>query len=306
MMKTRILLIAFAILLASCDNKYEAKDPNDVETLNSGKLTVYCDELIKPVLDSAFILYKQEYNKVELKVEYANSRNVMSQLLSKEIRVVVNARDYLSDEDSLMNAFKLEKHNRFVIAYDALVFFTNIDFPVDTLNADQIENAIVVGEDLYKTTKGLGFEPTYATLDQYSSVYANFNSMIVKDNPLKRKVELFDNIDDLKKQVASNSSIIGIGFLSQLVNDKNFKMIRLGFDSDSLKKYITPKPVHQGYIVQDLYPYRVPYYAYLLEDRQNLPFWFGTYLAKQENVQKLFLDQGIVPAFARIKLKYEE
>ncbi len=305
-MKIKLMILSFVILLVSCDSKYEAKDPNDVETLNSGKLKVYCDELIKPVLDSAFVLYTQEYEKVELTVEYANSRNVMSQLLSKEARVVVNARDYLKDEDSLMNAFKLEKHKRFVIAYDGLVFFVNKEFPIDTLNTNQLEKAIVNGEDLSKTTKGLDFEPTYATLDQYSSVYANFNSMIVKDNPLKRKVELYENIDDLKKQVASNSSIIGIGYLSQINNDKNFKMLRLGFDSDSLKRYITPKPVHQGYIVQDLYPYKVPYYAYLLEDRQNLPFWFGTYLAKQENVQKLFLDQGIVPAFARIKLKYEE
>ncbi|MER3328080.1 MAG: substrate-binding domain-containing protein, partial [Candidatus Kapaibacterium sp.] len=197
MMKIRILLLTIAIILSSCDNKYEAKDPNDVETLNSGKLTVYCDEQIKPILDSAFILYTQEYDKVELTVEYANSRNVMSQLLSKEARVVVNARDYLSDEDSLMNAYKLEKHKRFVMAYDGLVFFTNNNFPVDTLNVDQIENAIVDGEDLSKSTVGLDFEPTFATLDQYSSVYANFNSMIVKNNPLKKKVELLDNIESL-------------------------------------------------------------------------------------------------------------
>ncbi len=306
MIKTKILLLAIAILIVSCDSKYEAKDPNDVETINSGKLTVYCDELIKPILDSAFVFYTQEYKKVELTTKYANSRNVMSQLLSKEVRVIVNPRDYLADEDSLIKEFKIEKHKRFVIAYDGLVFFARKDFPIDTLNANQIERAIVRGEDLNKTTSGLNFEPTYATLDQYSSLYANFNFLIVKDNPLKRKVELFENLDELKKHVATNSSIIGIGYLSQLINDQQFKLIRLGFDSDTLNKYITPKPVHQGYIVQDLYPYKVSYYAYLLEDRQNLPFWFGTYLAKQEKVQKLFLDKGIVPAFARIKLKYEE
>ncbi len=305
-MKNKVIVIILTLLFISCDNKYEAKDPGDVETINSGKLTVYCDELIKPLLDSAFNLYSQEYDKVELTIEYANSRNVMSQLLSKESRVVVSARDYLSDEDSLMNVYDIKKHKRFVIAYDGLVFFTNKDFPVDTLNANQIENAIVNGEDLSKSTKGLDFEPTYVTLDQYSSIYANFNSMIAKDNPLRKKVELVENIEALEKQVASNNSIIGIGLLSHLVNNNQFKLIRLGFDSDSLKKYITPKPVHQGYIVQDLYPYKVPYYAYLLEDRQNLPFWFGTYLAKQESVQKLFLEKGIVPAFARIKLKYED
>lgn len=305
-MKINLIILAFAVLFTSCDNKYEAKDPDDLETINSGKLTVYCDELIKPILDSAFNLYTKEYQKVELTTVYANSRNVMSQLLSKEARVIVNARDYLTDEDSLMKVYNIENHKRFIIAYDALVYFTNKNFPVDTLNANQIANSILLGKELNSTTAGLNFEPSYATIDQYSSVYANFNSMIVKDNPLKRKVELFDNIDALKKHVAANNSIIGICFLSQIINEENFKMIRLGFDSDSLNQYITPKPVHQGYIVQDLYPYKVPYYTYLLEDRQNLPFWFGTFLAKQESVQRLFLDKGIVPAFARIKLKYEE
>lgn len=305
-MKNKIILVFIALILISCDNKYEEKSSEEVETINSGKLSIYCDELIKPVLDSAFSLYSVDYDNVDLTVEYTNSRNVMSQLLSKKSRIVVLARNYLSDEDSLMQVYELDKHKRFEIAYDGLVFFVNKNFPVDTLNANQIESAIINGKSLSNSTQGLDFEPSYTTVDQYSSIYANFNSLIVKDNPLKRKVELLDNIEAVKKQVASNNSIIGIGFLSQLVNDNNFKMLRLGFDSDTLKKYITPKPVHQGYIVQDLYPYKVPYYAYLLEDRQNLPFWFGTYLAKQEKVQKLFLDKGIVPAFARIKLKYEE
>lgn len=305
-MKNKIVLLLFVLLITSCDNKYEEKAADDQETINSGKLTIYCDELIKPVIDSAFGLYRFDYKNVDLTVEYADSRNVMSQLLSKKSRAVVIARDYLADEDSLMQAFGLEKHKRFEIAYDALVFFTNKDFPSDTLNAGQIEKAITAGNQLSKTTNGLNFEPTYATLDQYSSVYANLNSHIIQNNPLKKKVELFKNIIDLKKQVTSDKSIIGIAFLSQLINDENFKVIRLGYESDSLKKYITPKPVHQSYIVQDLYPYKVTYYAYLLEDRQNLPFWFGTYLAKQEKVQKLFLDKGIVPAFARIKLKYED
>lgn len=305
-MKNKILLIIIALILISCDNKYEEKTPEDVETINSGKLSIHCDEVIRHVLDSAFSMYMVDYDNVELKVEYSNSRNVMSQLLSNKTRVIVTARDYLSDEDSLMNVYKQKKHKRFEIAYDGLVFFVNKDFPIDTLNSNQIEASLVGGESLKKFTSGLNFEPTFATLNQYSSVYANFNSLIVKDKPLKKKVELFSNIDDVKKHVSANNSIIGVGFLSQLVNDNTFKMLRLGFESDTLSKYITPKPVHQGYLVQDLYPYKVKYYAYLQEDRQNLPFWFGTYLAKQEKVQKLFLDRGIVPAFARIKLKYED
>lgn len=306
MMKNKVILLLIAILFVSCDDKYVQKNPNDTETMNSGKITVYCDEAIKDVIDSAFTMYTNDYKNVALTVKYENSRNVMAQLLGGKARIVVNARDYLKDEDSLMKVYKLKDYRRFELAYDGLVFFVNKNFPIDTLNADQLEAAITSEKLLSKTTSGLKFEPTYATVNQNSSIFANFNSLIVKNRVLRKKVELLKNISEVKKQVSANSSIIGIGYLSQLVNDSNFKMIRLGFDSKQLKEYITPKPVHQGYIVQDLYPFKVTYYAYLLEDRQNLPFWFATYLAKQENVQKLFLDEGIVPAFARIKIKYEE
>jgi hypothetical protein len=54
------------------------------------------------------------------------------------------------------------------------------------------------------------------------------------------------------------------------------------------------------------YPYKVPIYVYLLENRQNLPFWFSSFLAKETKVQKYFLDKGIVPTFAAIKLKFDE
>lgn len=306
MMKNSIILILIAIILVGCEDKYTQKNPNDTETMNSGKITVYCDEAIKPVLDSAFVMYTNEYKNVALNIEYSNSRNVMAQLLSNKARIIINARDYLHDEDSLMKIYKIKEYKRFELAYDGLVFFVRKDFPVDTLNANQIEDAITSEKLLSKTTSGLNFEPTYATINQNSSIFANLNFMVIKNRLIRKKIELLKNIDAVKKQVMANNSIIGIGYLSQLINDNNFKMLQLGFESDSLKRYISPKPVHQGYIVQDLYPYKVTYYAYLQEERQNLPFWFGTYLAKQEKVQKLFLDKGIVPAFARIKLKYEE
>jgi ABC-type phosphate transport system substrate-binding protein len=306
MMKNKIIFFLIALMFVACEDKYTQKSPESEETMNSGKITVYCDEAIKTVLEPAFPMYLKDYKNVKLNVIYDNSRNVMSQLLGNKARIVLNARDYLEDEDSLMKAYKVKPYERFELAYDGLVFFANKEFPVDTLNADQLEAALTGDKLLSQSTAGLNFEPTYATVNQNSSIFANLNSLIIKNKTLRKKVKLLNNIEEVKKQVSANNSIIGVGYLSQLVNDTNFKMIRFGFDSKLLKEYITPKPVHQGYIVQDLYPYKVTYYAYLQENRRNLPFWFATYLAKQEKVQRLFLDKGIVPAFARIKLKYEE
>jgi phosphate transport system substrate-binding protein len=301
-----LLSLSVALLLASCDNKYEAKKPDDVETINSGKLSIYVDETLEGIIDSTFSMYEVDYPNVELTVNYENSRNTMSQLLGGETRIAVNARDYLDDELAQMEKFAVEKHKRFALAYDGLVLFVKNDFPIDTLNAVDLENAISQGSSLSKSVFNLEFEPTYATLEQNSSVFANFSKYISKNDTLKKKVELLSNIDELKKHVASNNSIIGIAYLSHLINDDRFKMLQIGFQNDSTDEYISPKPVHQGYIVQDLYPFKVTYWGYLLEDRQNLPFWFVTYLAKQTIVQQYFLNQGVVPAFAKIKLKYEE
>lgn len=305
-MKKILLFTVFALIISSCDNKYEAKNPDDAETINSGKLSIYVDEAIEGIIDSTFAMYEKDYPKVELTVNYENARNIMSQLLAAETRVAVSSRDYLSDELEQMKKFDVKKHKRFPIAYDGLVLFVNKDFPIDTLNADDISNAIRSGSSLSEKTNGLEFEPTYATLNQNSSVFANFQNNITYGDTLRKKVELLNNIEALKKQVLDNNSIIGIAYLSHLANDDRFKMLQLGFTTDSTEEYISPKPVHQGYIVQDLYPYKVTYWGYLLEDRQNLPFWFVTYLAKQTIVQQYFLNEGIVPAFAKINLKYEE
>jgi len=300
------LALLTIVFLSSCDNKYEPKSSDDVETINSGKLTIYVDESIESVIDSTFSMYEKDYPNVELTVNYADSRNIMAQLLGAKTRVAVNSRDYLDDELEQMKKFEVKNHKRFPIAYDALVYFVNKDFPIDTLNANDIENAISNGSSLSDNTENLNFEPTYATLDQNSSIFANFSKYMNYQDTLRKKVELFGDMEQLKKQVESNNSIIGVAYLSHLINDDRFKMIELGFTVDSTKEFIRPKPVHQGYIVQDLYPYKVTYWGYLLEDRQDLPFWFVTYLAKQTIAQQHFLNEGIVPAFAQIKLKYEE
>ena len=305
-MRELLILLLFTVVISSCDNKYEAKDPNDVETINSGKLTIFVDEVLEGLIDSTFRMYENDYPNVELTVEYVNSTNTMHQLLGAKSRAVVNARDYLDAELNQMSKFEVEKHKRFPLAYDGLVLFVNKDFPIDTLNTSDLENAFKSGQSISARTSDLDFEPTFATLDQNSSVYANFKKYISKSDTLKKKVEILSDIEELKKHVASKNSIIGVAYLSHLVNDSRFKMIELGFQNDSTGEYIRPKPVHQGYIVQDLYPYKVTYWGYLLENRQNLPFWFVTYLAKQTIVQQYFLNQGVVPAFAKIKLKYEE
>lgn len=309
MMMNRLWMLIFAavgIFLVSCNNeKKEQKSEENIETMNSGKIEAYIDESFVSILQEPINWYKKDYPRVELKYHFTDARQAMSKLLAGETRVIITARGYLKDEDSLMKIYKVKPHQKQEVAYDALVMFVANAFPLDTINASQIDAILSENINLTKYFPKLISEPQYATLQNSSSEYANLMTLAANGKAIKKRLSLFRNNDSLKAFVKSSINNIGFGYLSNVVKDTSFKLIKIGF-IDSANKYINPKPVHQGYIVQGLYPYKVTLWVYVLEDRKNLPFWFGKFFAVEEKVQRYFLKSGIVPAFARIKLIPED
>jgi ABC-type phosphate transport system substrate-binding protein len=300
------LVSCLLLLINSCNqgNTDGKKPAEEVETMNSGKLTAYCDASLENIMSEPVEWYKKDYPKVKLTFQYANARNVMAHLLSGDARIIVLPRDYLRDEDSLMKVYKVKRHEKMPIAFDGLVFFTNRDFPLDTLNHSEILSVLRDGKALSSYYPKLKIEPELVINDINSSEYANLRKLVLKGDSLKKKLNFMKSADSVLDNVSRTYSI-GIAYLSQVAKDTTLKLLKIGF-IDSAGRRIRPKPVHQAYIVQDLYPYKVTIWAYLLEERRNLPFWFGKFLSIEEKVQRYFLDAGIVPAFARIKLIPED
>lgn len=303
--KILILALALSLFSVACNEKPKAED-KDRETMTSGKLTAYCDDAIINLMDSTFTLYRMAYPNVELTVETGTAREVMSKLLSGQARVVIIARDYLKDEDSLMTAYKVKKHNFEDIANDALTIFSGRDFPLDTLNADQIFNILT---DKNKTLKSyypqLKEEPTIAICEQNSSIYANMKKLMAKDKPIMRNLKLFSTVDSVKMYVKNTPNSLGIAYLNNVVRNLDFLTIPIGFH-DSTGKYITPKPVHQAYVIQGLYPYIVTFRAMFFEEFKNLPFWFGVHVAREAVVTRYLKEAGVVPTYAKFKLIKED
>ncbi len=300
-----IVSLIIVFLSLSCDDKYSSKDPS-VETMNSGTMTVAIDASISNVLDTALKLYGLVYPNVKLDVQKVESRKAMSLLLSGNSRAVVIARDYLKDEDSLMKLYKVEKHKKMEVAIDALVFFTNRDFPIDTLNDEQLRKILTQKDVKFSNFyKNLNFEPEFVTNTVNSSEWANLNSLVAKGNKIQKNVTQLQGVDSIKNYVLKNKNSIGISYLSQLAKDPNFKNLRISFVNDT-GKYEPPQIVHQAFVVQERYPYILSYWAYLLEDRMNLPYWFASFLGKEAKIQQYFKDIGIVPAFAKIVIIKED
>ena len=136
-------LLSLFLLINSCDNKYETKNPEDVETMNSGKLDIVIDSQYSPLMDSTLKMYQKFYTKVKLNYSYVNAREAMSNLFNGKNRAVVVGRDYLKDEDSILNVYNIKSHLKMKIADDALVFFANPSFPTDTINKEMLEKYFV-------------------------------------------------------------------------------------------------------------------------------------------------------------------
>jgi ABC-type phosphate transport system substrate-binding protein len=301
-----IIILAFVVIFASCNEGNKQKPQEEQESITNGTLTVYCDESMAGLLKKPFELYDSTFPKVKLTVIPTNARRAMGELLSANARIVILARDYLKDEDSLMKVYKVEKHKRMKMADDGLVFFSNSEFPLDTLNSEQIYKILTdKNAGLRQYFPQLKSEPEIVINNNNSSEYANLVKLVARNNEIKKKLIFVDSSDKVVEYVKNNKNAIGVTYFYKIVNDGSVKALRIGF-TDTTGKYISPKPVHQSYIVQRLYPYIIYYYSYLLKDMRDLPWWLASFLEKEAVVQRYFLNAGIVPGFAKIKIIREE
>lgn len=299
-----IITFSIAILLISCNAEREDFQGERYGSINSGKIKVLCDESILGLMDSTFKMYLNAYPKIELELEAAHARRAMALLLSGDVDAVVVARPFLKDEDSLMKSYDVIRPEM-LIASDALVFYTKKDFPIDTLNHEQLVEVLSGKSSLTKYFPVLAAEPTFVCNSTNSSEFANIQNLVLKENALNKYFTTFSSSDSVRNYVLNNSNTIGVGYLSQIHSDTTLKALKIGFIKPDGNR-VFPQLVHQGFIVQGKYPYIPKIRVYIREDNKSAQFfWFASFLSKEAVVQKYMLDMGIVPEYAKIKLRKE-
>lgn len=301
--KIIILFTLISMLSVSCNeesNQKSDKPKTYEQSINEGKLTVYVDTLLTDIIEPIMGFYRESYPKIELNVNYINSRRAVALLFSGEAEVIVLSRNYLKDEDSLNKEFSLNRPEM-VMAEDGLVFFVNNQSKLDTLNDEQIFNILTNGKNFKDYFKHLNEEPELVTTNVNNSHYHNLINSAARNSNVTRNIKFFNSTNEVLDFVQNNDNAIGVAYLSNLVKKPEFKMLRIGFINRDGKR-IPPQIVHQGFIVQEKYPYIVEHKVILREDRKNKPFWFASYLSKETKVQKFLMDYGIVPAFAKVVL----
>jgi hypothetical protein len=298
-----ILQIVLSILLISCESNDKQSD-STMESPLRGSDTVYCDESIFTCINNAMPIYQKAFPDAHVTLFSKNARSSMAELFSEKTKSIIVARNYLSDEDSLLkqsgNSFQ-----KIHIANDGLVFFVSKEFPIDTLNINQLTEYISGKNRLSFYFPKLNSEPLLLIPGAQSSEYANSISFFPQLSKTAKDIAKFnDSKDSIVFEVLKGKSI-GLGYLSYIQKNPLLKSLRIGY-IDSLGNRIPPQIVHQGFIIQKKYPFGIPIIAYLREKRQNLPWGFATFMEKDPNIQKVLLDCGLIPVFAKYNLIQED
>lgn len=301
-----IVIIPLLVLEFGCNGS--GKDPKATgiyESVNSGTITCWVDESVWDFMQPVFKMYDSAYKEIHPTFIKVTSREAMAQLLSGNAKVIITPRDYLKDEDSLMKAYKVEKHERAIYAIDGLVFYVNKDYPLDSITDEQLRTVLTKGDVILKSYfPQLKKEPEFVCNDYISSEYANLNSIVLKSQPMKRKIIFKENSHLVREFVKANPNSIGIGYLSQVVKDDSLKCLMISF-VDTSGKYVFPHVVHQANILRKYYPYVINHYVYILKKQRDRAFWFAMFLEREFVVQSYFNNAGIVPAYAKIRLVEE-
>jgi phosphate transport system substrate-binding protein len=294
------ILVAFVLIVTNCGDK---PDPN-VETDTTGTAEILCDASLVNFLKPAFAMYDSAYPQAHVTVRGIAAREGMAQLFAGKARGVIIAREYLHDEDSLMKAFKVAPYEAVTLAEDALVLYAKPEFPLDTLSVEQVKAFFTDKTATLKSAfPALKTEPSVVCAGATSSEYGNVMTMLAGGKaPLH--LQFRATSDSVFSDVTRDANTIGIGYLSQLAgkaNVKDVKLLRIGF-TDSTGTRITPKPVHQSYVVMGKYPFVVKINGLLLENRRNLPWGFFQFLRNDNETKKFFLQSGIIPQNAKFNL----
>ncbi|MFN8359499.1 MAG: substrate-binding domain-containing protein [Candidatus Kapaibacterium sp.] len=301
MKKNRLWYLVLILIMAACDDAPKQTNGQPAETVRAGSVEIACDESIYTLLKGIQPVYDTAFPDAKITLKPMPARAAMADLFALKSRGIIVARGYTRDEDSVLKAYKRSPHAQFLLAKDALVFFTQRSFPLDTISKNQLAELLLNAKQTWKQYfPALPSEPALVMPTEQSSEFANILQLVTNNQFPKHsylQVSSSDSVNLLVKKTFS----IGVGYLSRIVKDTSLKPLMIGYD-DSTGEHVWPKPVHQSYIVMEKYPFIVPIFGYLQEDRQNLPWGFLTFFRTDPRIQQYFLNAGIVPGFGKFNL----
>lgn len=307
-MKNIYTLPALFIILAACQNT--TKDGKPLDTIDSGEITVACDESLYPVIDAEHKVFESQFPRAKLNLIYTSEVEAINLMLSDSARIAIVTRSLYDNELAILNQQKISKARYTTIALDAIAFILNNRNTDTSFTLEQIKG-FLSGE--------------ISNWNQVNSKSKLGNIRVVFDNPASGAIRLLKDSVLKGVQLGNNNyalqsnpavieyvknnpnaiGIIGISWISDH-EDKHVKEFLNTIKVAEIKPLeikvnsISNKPM-QGNIALKQYPLWREVKVISREARVGLGTGFASFMAGDSG-QRIILKAGMVPKHAPVRI----
>ncbi len=307
-MKRIYNLLALLIIIVACDNA--TKDGKPLDTIDSGEITVACDESLYPVIDAQHKVFESQFPRAKLNLIYTSESEAINLMLSDSARIAIVTRSLFDNELAILNQQKISKARHTSIAFDAIAFILNNSNTDTSFTLEQIKGLLSGEISNWKQIN------TKSKLGDIQVVFDNPASgaiRLLKDSVLKG-IELGKNNYAVKSNpavidyVKNNPNAIGIIGTSWISDHEDTQVkeflntIKVAEIKPLVIKVnsISNKPM-QGNVAVKQYPLWREVKVISREARVGLGTGFASFMAGDSG-QRIILKAGLVPKNAPIRI----
>ena len=279
------------LLLTGCKN-HAAGNEEGHSRFDSGTVYFSCDESFKPVIDAELQVFKADYPKANIVVQYKPEADCLRDFLVDSIEMVIVTRPYSKGEKYLIADSLKINPDYTTVAYDAIAVLVHPQAPDSMFTMAEIRN-LLAG----KSKKNL--IPVLDGLKATSTVRFMLDS-VLRNEPLGKNVAAAPSSKEVIDYVARTPNAIGFVGIEWVGNTDDtaqlniLKRVRLARleSTDSVGGYVLPV---QYLIYTRTYPMIRSLVYVLKEKEQGLAGSFANFL-RNDRGQLIFRRAFIFPA----------
>ena len=283
--KLPLFILSLVVLLVFACN--QISDKNAEETILKGKVAVFVDETLTPIIEDQVDVFENEY-EAKVKLISKSETETVNSLYKEKAAIAILSRNLTPEELSIFKQRKIIPKIT-VFATDAIAFIANKNNK-DTLIALKDVVDFIQGKSV-PSIKGLVFDDLNSSTVRFMSDLAKIKSVPDKG------VFSFKSNNEVIKYVSENDGmigVIGVNWLTQPLPsmqkyvDNVTSLAVKGFKHDG---YYKPS---QNNIAEGKYPLARDLYIINCQGYSGLGMGFASFVAGDVG-QRIVLKSGLLP-----------
>lgn len=283
--KLPLFILSLVVLLVFACN--QISDKNAEETILKGKVAVFVDETLTPIIEDQVDVFENEY-EAKVKLISKSETETVNSLYKEKAAIAILSRNLTPEELSIFKQRKIIPKIT-VFATDAIAFIANKNNK-DTLIALKDVVDFIQGKAV-RSIKGLVFDDLNSSTVRFMSDLAKIKSVPDKG------VFSFKSNNEVIKYVSENDGmigVIGVNWLTQPLPsmqkyvDNVTSLAVKGFKHDG---YYKPS---QNNIAEGKYPLARDLYIINCQGYSGLGMGFASFVAGDVG-QRIVLKSGLLP-----------